>query len=116
MNRALTIQYLGQEGFRFSDGVTQLLIDPYLSDSVDRLDGFPPGFWTRNYPPPVKPAALREIDLVLCSHDHLDHADPNPAWNRPGISALSICRTTPNGRTDARNRDRAGPHIRAERR
>jgi len=72
----LEIQYLGQEGFRLSDGRTTLVIDPYLSDSVDRLSEFPVGYWKRNYPPPVQPGDLRGVDLVLCTHDHLDHTDP----------------------------------------
>lgn len=75
-NPPLTIQYLGQAGFRISDGDRTLVIDPYLSASVDRLEGFPPGFWRRAYPPPVRAAELTTVDLVLCSHDHLDHADP----------------------------------------
>lgn len=73
MSSPLSIQYLGQEGFRFTDGQKTLVIDPYLSYSVDRID---PSYWTRNYAPPVQPTELRDVDLVLCSHDHLDHADP----------------------------------------
>jgi L-ascorbate metabolism protein UlaG (beta-lactamase superfamily) len=76
MNEPLTIRYLGQEGFLFRDATKTLVIDPYLSDSVDRLDGFPPGFWRRAYPPPVRPEELTAANLVLVSHDHLDHADP----------------------------------------
>jgi len=34
------------------------------------------GFLVRNYPPPVDPGELNGIDLVLCTHDHLDHTDP----------------------------------------
>lgn len=73
---SLEIQYLGQEGFRLSDSRTTVVIDPYLSDSVDRLAGFPAGYWKRNYVPPVRPEDLRGVDLVLCTHDHLDHTDP----------------------------------------
>ncbi|HWA87128.1 MAG TPA: MBL fold metallo-hydrolase, partial [Opitutus sp.] len=73
---AMKIQYLGQAGFSFHDASRMLVLDPYLSDSVDRLPGFPAGFWTRAYPPPVTPAGLRDANLVLCTHDHLDHADP----------------------------------------
>lgn len=76
MTQPLTLRYLGQAGFQISDGSRTLVIDPYLSDSVDRLEGFPPAFWRRNYPPPVPASALRHVQLVLCSHDHLDHADP----------------------------------------
>lgn len=83
----MEIQYLGQEGFRFQDGARAVVVDPYLSYSVDRLTGFPPGFWKRNYPPPVAAAALVDTELVLCTHDHLDHADPE--------SLLGIARASP---------------------
>jgi len=72
----VAIWYLGQVGFLFQHRGLSIAIDPYLSHSVDRLDGFPPNFWVRNYPPPVCPDKLSCIDLVLCTHDHLDHTDP----------------------------------------
>lgn len=86
MPASLTIQYLGQEGICLRDARRCVVIDPYLSYAVDQLAGFPPKFWTRNYPPPVRPAELRDVDLVLCSHDHLDHADPETLL---GIAAAS---------------------------
>ena len=70
------IQYLGQVGFRLSDGVTTIVIDPYQSSSVDALPEFPAGYWQRNYPPPVQAHDLGEVDMVICTHDHLDHTDP----------------------------------------
>jgi L-ascorbate 6-phosphate lactonase len=72
----LAITYLGQVGFLFEGGGGQIAIDPYLTDSVDHDPNFPPGFWRRNYPPPLRAASLRDLDLVLCTHDHLDHLDP----------------------------------------
>lgn len=91
----LTLQYLGQTGFLLTDGAHTLIIDPYLSYSVDNLPGFAPEFWIRNYPPPVAPSELRNVDLVLCSHDHLDHADPE--------SLLGLAAASPHCRF-------AGPH------
>ena len=72
----LTIVYLGQVGFLLQKNEVRIVIDPYLTDSVDRLEGFPKDFWVRNYPPPVHPGELTGIDLVLCTHEHLDHTDP----------------------------------------
>jgi mannitol-1-phosphate 5-dehydrogenase len=72
----IAIQYLGQVGFLFRHKGLTIAIDPYLSYSVDKLDGCPPNFWVRNYPPPVDPGQLHDVDLVLCTHDHLDHTDP----------------------------------------
>src|SRR5688572_33021309 len=81
------IQYLGQVGFRLSDGATTVVIDPYLSSSVDALPEFPAGYWQRNYPPPVQARDLANVDLVLCTHDHLDHTDP--------ATLLEIARAAP---------------------
>lgn len=81
------IQYLGQVGFRLSDGETTVVVDPYLSSSVDSLPEFPAGYWQRNYPPPVRAQDLRQVDLVICTHDHLDHTDP--------ATLLEIARASP---------------------
>lgn len=71
-----SICYLGQVGFLLQRAGVTLVIDPYLSDSVDRLPGTPKNFWVRAYAPPFQPEELKEVDLVLCTHDHLDHVDP----------------------------------------
>ncbi len=71
----VSIRYLGQVGFLFNlDGLT-VAIDPYLTDAVDRIPGLPPAMMVRNYPPPVTPSGLSYLDLVLCTHDHMDHMD-----------------------------------------
>lgn len=70
--------FLGQAGFLLAGGGKRVLIDPYLSDSVAKLD---PRF-SRLYPPPVDPAELR-ADLYLVTHDHLDHLDPETIGRYP---------------------------------
>jgi len=45
----LLVRYLGQVGFLLSFRGLTIAIDPYLTDSVDRLPGLPPGLWVRNY-------------------------------------------------------------------
>ena len=72
----IAIRYLGQCGFLLQRASLAVVIDPYLTDSVDRLNGFPKDFWKRAYPPPLAAAALRDVSLVLCTHAHLDHTDP----------------------------------------
>lgn len=67
--------YLGQLGFLLKYAGRCILIDPYLSDLVDRKNGFAPG-WTRNYAVPLQPEALDFVDWVFCTHGHCDHADP----------------------------------------
>ena len=69
------IWYLGQEGFLLKSGEDHLAIDPYLSDYVDRnCCQFVK--WERLYAPPIDPAELDFLKVVLCTHTHYDHADP----------------------------------------
>lgn len=69
------IWYLGQEGFLLKHKEAYLAIDLYLSDYVDRNCSQLVA-WKRLYAPPVEPAQLDFLDVVLCTHGHYDHADP----------------------------------------
>jgi len=80
------IRYLGQSGFLLKRYGLTIVIDPYLSDSVAAADSI----WKRNYPPPVDPATLSEVDLVLCTHEHSDHTDGETL--RGILSASPKCR------------------------
>ncbi|HNX15286.1 MAG TPA: MBL fold metallo-hydrolase [Oscillospiraceae bacterium] len=73
----LSVRYLGQAGFLLQSGGVSVVIDPYLSDSVDR--SIPNAGWKRKYPAPIKPEDLRDADIVLLTHSHLDHTDPDTA-------------------------------------
>lgn len=76
-NKQLALFYLGQEGFLLKFRKTYLLIDPYLTDYVDRHCNDGTVCWKRNYPTPIAPEELNFIDYVLCTHEHFDHADPD---------------------------------------
>ena len=65
----LKITWIGQGGFLLRDGESEICIDPYLSDVVNRVAGRP-----RLVEPPVAPEALT-CDAVICTHNHLDHVD-----------------------------------------
>ena len=71
----VAVVYLGGAGFLISYAGTTILVDAYLSDSVDRAIGGEA--WTRLYPPPFSPEELSFADAACVSHDHLDHADPD---------------------------------------
>lgn len=64
----MTIRFLGQSGYELQCGDTRILIDPYLSDIVGRLQNRP-----RLLP---IPAVKIPCDAVFCTHNHLDHLDP----------------------------------------
>jgi len=72
----LGLVWLGQNGFLIKSASAVFFFDPYLSDFA--------GQWTygwtnehiRMAAVPVEAKELYGIDLVLCSHDHVDHIDP----------------------------------------
>lgn len=67
----MTIRFLGQSGYVIKTASTTVVIDPYLSDSVNRVANRP-----RTLPIPIAPEKLR-ADAVICTHNHLDHLDPD---------------------------------------
>jgi L-ascorbate 6-phosphate lactonase len=64
---------LGQAGFRLSLGSLCVYIDPYLSDSVEKIEG---DRYRRLVPPWKFPDSVTDADWVLITHIHLDHCDP----------------------------------------
>src|SRR5712692_2467280 len=72
----LGLCWLGQAGFvlRAPDG-TVALIDPFLSPWDGRL-----------YETSLPPAQASGVDVVLCTHEHVDHFD---ATSAPAIAAAS---------------------------
>ena len=69
----MLVSHLGQSGFRLQLGPATIYIDPYLSDSVEKHHGTE---LARLRPAPFAPTAIADADLVLVSHAHLDHCDP----------------------------------------
>ena len=65
----MKITWLGQAGFLLEKNGKKILLDPYLSDAVERIAGR-----ERMVAPPFPPEALK-CDAVVCSHNHLDHLD-----------------------------------------
>ncbi len=66
----MTITWLGQSGYLLEAEAVRIFIDPYLSDVVNRVAGRP-----RLIPPPILPEVVS--GAVICTHDHLDHLDPD---------------------------------------
>jgi len=64
------ICWLGQGGFLIATPESRVVVDPYLSDCVFKKQQL-----ARLHPFPV---ALDELkpDILLISHDHMDHLDP----------------------------------------
>src|SRR5438034_813679 len=57
--------WLGQASIALRGAGVTLYFDPFFSDHPDRL-----------VPPPFAPAMAAPADYVLCTHEHVDHFDP----------------------------------------
>lgn len=68
---SVTLFFTGQAGFILTAGNTQIGIDLYLSDCVERYDGF-----KRLSPKVVDPMTLK-LDALIATHAHYDHFDPD---------------------------------------
>jgi len=68
------IEHLGQTGLLIDLGILTVLVDPYLSHSVQEIDA--PDL-ERQVPIPYQPEKLTRVDWVLITHDHMDHCDPH---------------------------------------
>ena len=72
----VSLWWLEQAGFALRGGETRIVIDPYLSDSLAAKYAGTRFPHRRMVPAPIAPDALRQVDVVLCTHAHTDHMDP----------------------------------------
>jgi L-ascorbate metabolism protein UlaG (beta-lactamase superfamily) len=68
--------WLGQSGFLFKRAGRHLLIDPYLSDSLTAKYAGSETPHVRMTRRVVEPERLSFVDVVLATHGHTDHLDP----------------------------------------
>ena len=70
----MNITWLGQAGLLLERGGVQIMIDPYLSNSVEKVE-------PKNYRRQPVNEELFKItpDVMIFTHDHLDHYDPETA-------------------------------------
>ena len=70
----MKITWLGQAGLLFDNGKVKIMVDPYLSNSVEKVEPL-------NYRRvPVKEDFLSVTpDVMIFTHAHLDHYDPETA-------------------------------------
>lgn len=98
----MKIIWLGQAGLFFETEGIRILVDPYLSDSVAREN---PGCRRR--------VAVKEEffsvtpDLLILTHDHPDHYDPETEWTHRSV----LCEAVPAAHSDP---DTIGVILRCE--
>ena len=66
----MKITWLGQAGLLFETEGKTILIDPYLSDSVAKVN--PKNY--RRFPADERYLNIKP-DMIICTHNHLDHLD-----------------------------------------
>jgi L-ascorbate metabolism protein UlaG (beta-lactamase superfamily) len=71
----LILWWLGQSGFLIKSAAGQILLDPYLSDSLTRKYEHSDKPHVRMTALAIPPGQLRAIDVVTASHNHTDHLD-----------------------------------------
>ncbi len=67
---SIAIWYLGQASIVIKGANEIIYLDPFFSDFIGKN-----GISRRQFPPPFKPEQLFHVNLVLCSHNHIDHMD-----------------------------------------
>ena len=68
----MKVTWIGQAGLLFETGDTKIIIDPYLSDSVAKIEPH------NKRRVEVNPRFLEiEPDIIVLTHNHLDHTDPD---------------------------------------
>ena len=70
----MKITWLGQAGLLFERGGVSVMIDPYMSNYVEKVQ---PANYRRS---PVNEAFFNiDPDIMIFTHDHIDHYDPETA-------------------------------------
>ena len=81
----LSFTWLGQAGLLVKSKTLTLLIDPYLSDSVAKVN--PKN--ARRFPVDESFLSLKP-DAILITHDHLDHLDPETLVHYLGDKPVTV--------------------------
>jgi len=85
---------LGQAGFAIKAGGMITYIDPYLSGTVGEAGR--PG---RMVEIPIAPQEITHADLLLCTHEHMDHTDVNTVVPLAAASPGAPIFVSPQGHT-----------------
>lgn len=72
----MKVTWLGQAGLLFETGDTTIMVDPYLSDSVESIEPH-----NKRKVPVDKRFFRIQPDIIILTHNHLDHTDPDTLRN-----------------------------------
>ena len=82
----MKVTFLGQAGLLFEDNDTKILVDPYLSNSVEKFN-------SNNYRrQPINKKYLNiKPNVIIITHNHLDHLDDETLQNYLNKSSNVLC-------------------------
>jgi L-ascorbate metabolism protein UlaG (beta-lactamase superfamily) len=72
----LGLAWLGQAGFALRYGNLRILLDPYLSDYLEKKYRGTDKPHERLMAAPIEVQEVELLDFVICTHQHSDHMDP----------------------------------------
>ena len=70
------LAWLGQAGFALRSEGLRILLDPYLSDCLEKKYRGTKNPHERLMAAPIQLPEVERLDWVLCTHQHSDHMDP----------------------------------------
>lgn len=68
---SIALWHTGGAGYVMRTPGTTIYVDPFCGESLD------PGTWVRALPPAFDPGRVQRCDLIMSTHEHFDHCDPN---------------------------------------
>ena len=74
MDLRARVEHLGQTGLKIEINNLRILVDPYLSNSVEEMESTK---IRRQIPIPYELNELTNVNWILITHEHLDHCDPH---------------------------------------
>lgn len=87
----MKITWLGQAGLLFENEQTKIMLDPYLSNSVQKVE-------PKNYRRVAVDESFLKLkpDIMIFTHNHLDHYDPEtvPHFIHQNSSVTVLCPTS----------------------
>ncbi|MBI9047971.1 MAG: MBL fold metallo-hydrolase [Anaerolineaceae bacterium] len=93
--QSIAVWGLGQMGICIKDADQRItLIDPILSNVVAETFPENAALFKREFEPPITADQVDFADLILCTHEHLDHADPLTLTDILHASPQAKCYTT----------------------
>lgn len=95
----MKITWLGQAGLMFETNGKIIVVDPYLSDSVEKIEPH-----NKRRVPADESFLKIKPDIIALTHNHLDHTDPETLKHYLGENSAVTVLASKNAWNNVRNR------------